>query len=42
MKSAFLLWFALTAAALPAPPSAAEKATTALREGMPQAALAPL
>ena len=42
MKSAVLLWFTLTADALSAAPTEADKATTALREGMPQAALAPL
>ena len=42
MKSAVLLWFTLTAAALSAAPTEADKATTALREGMPQAAIAPL
>lgn len=42
MKSAVLLWLALSAASLAAAPSAADKAGAALREGMPQAALAPL
>ena len=38
MKSAVLLWFALTTAALATAPSVAEKSLAALREGMPQAA----
>ncbi len=42
MKSAVLLWFALTTAALATAPSVAEKSLAALREGMPQAAIAPL
>jgi len=42
MKPVVLLWLALTAAALAAAPSAADKATAALREGMPQTAIAPL
>lgn len=41
MKTAALLWFALAATAFAAS-SAAEKAESALRDGMPQTAIAPL
>lgn len=42
MKSAVLLWIALTTTALAADPTVAERSLAALREGMPQAAIAPL
>ena len=42
MKSAAFLWFALMTAALATTSSVAEKSLAALREGMPQAAIAPL
>ena len=42
MKTATILWLALAAVLQAAAPTVAEKAEAAIREGMPQAALAPL